>query len=192
MEAKEAYTRENLLMLNWSTLKFVGFNILTFNTLVFIWLWNIIEKLGERAEQATNRGLAIAAFSLIMWSDFIDIVISDDVLEIFPFFEFLSFCCYTAYMIIIIILSFKLKPLLEEFLEKIGKPYHLSSVWCFIFPLFYQYYVIYNIDRKLKESKLDHNSDQISKLTQLQALKESGVITEEEFQVQKEKILSLK
>ena len=96
--------------------------------------------------------------------------------------------------------SFKLKDNLEKKMLEYGIKLEISSLYSIIFPFIYQYYIIINAEllyqKKISFTKKSENADSSQRsnatyeeLEKLSKLKDSGVITEDEFSVQKKKIL---
>lgn len=137
----------NLTMQDYSTLKFVGLNILTLNTLMFIWMWKLINTLSNKLNKSTNIILAISIFAIAVWSDIISGMIDEEIIEYFPTLIFWGYFLVLVEYVLLIILSLRSKSEIENYLNNISKPYNLKTVWCFIFPFYYQYYILYNIDK---------------------------------------------
>ena len=97
------------------------------------------------------------------------------------FFNLVSF-------ILLIVASLKSKKYVESFVEAHGHPRKLSMLWTVIFNFFYFYYTINCIrNAKPEEPKED---PVVSQIKQLHDLKESGVLSEEEFETKKAQILN--
>ncbi len=112
-----------------------------------------------------------------------------------------------AGLVLLIVLSFDMKKRLEQMLLEDGLPQRLNGFLCFLFPIVYQYYVIVNAEKRHaalaavaraqvqaaaprpEDAQTAARDDRLDRLRQLAGLKEQGVLSEEEFEAEKRRIL---
>lgn len=177
---------------DWSTLMFVAMNIATLNTFMYIWIWRFTNRMSEDINRARNRTIAILIFAFIGWSSAIS------AMTFSPFAVFGPLLSIAA-VILIICLSFLTRPAYEKFLRESGTPINLNGFLCFIIPFYYQYYLLYNAATVSASQNAVYAAasapaapadDIATKIEKLSKLKESGAISEEQFEAAKKKLLS--
>lgn len=156
----------------------------------------------------SNKVLAILLFSFAGWSSLIvEGAISTGDLGVILLAGGLSQLLSLAFVVFLIILSFKTKRDFEQFLASKNTPVSLNGFLLFILPFWYQYYVAYNANTisaaqrarvvaapaqpaAQAGAQASAQDDIAAKIAKLSALKASGDITEEQFEAAKQKLLS--
>lgn len=186
---------EKLTIGDWSTLKFFGVNILTFNIILYVWIWQVVNRIGSQEEQSTNRLFAIFIFIAVAWGPYISDILDEISIYgmprgLFSIMAFASGIIFLSQYVISIVLSFRIKPILEKFYRKQGKALKLDSIFCFLFPFYYQYYKLYQLYSSRESEGADPLFEQLTlKLKKLEILKKQGAITQEQYEMVKDKIL---
>lgn len=107
--------------------------------------------------------------------------------------------------VLFIIISLMSKDDYEKLLAGDGTPLKLKGIFCFLFPYYYQYYVAYNagaISMREQASAViqpvqpasqpaNPQNDIAAQLEQLAKMRDSGVISADEFETAKKKLLNL-
>ena len=93
-----------------------------------------------------------------------------------------------------IVLSLKINPDIEKFLQSEGKPYKPKIIWSIIFPFYYQYYLLYNRDKLTESTNLPPQNNGgkslAEQIARLKELKDQGALSDKEFEEAKNKLLS--
>lgn len=183
---------------NMPTWQFVLLVIGTLGLWYFFWLIRYSETLNRLSGKVIiHIGLPICMLALSAWRD-ICISSSDQSIQ------GIGLIFSLASIVIVFLISLMSKNALENVLQKHGMPYKLNGFLCFIAAGYYQYYVIRNAEilfskqeSMLKAAssvsqavKQESNDAKYRQLEQLTQLKQSGSITEEEFLLEKKKLLS--
>lgn len=192
-----------------STSKFVLLSLATFNFYVFKWMLEMAQAINEKRKvEVINPILPILMIAFSSWSIFLQyisynfIAISIRSISYSQLNAYMNFASFGSLLggaggVIAIIISFKARNSIEQMLKEQGLYVKLSSFLCFLLPGFYQYYCIVNAEERFSKfnnevgSQVEVNAaaDKFSRLEQLAKLKDSGVISEEEFLKEKAKIL---
>lgn len=110
----------------------------------------------------------------------------------------------TAVFVLLLCFSFKSRQTIQKILEENEVLVPLSGFLCFIFPVFYQHYVLYNATARFAKASAKPEvsqapqapqqeapqEDKLAKLEKLGQLREAGLLSEEEFQAEKKKLLA--
>lgn len=177
-----------------TTMNFILLNMATLNVFFFFWICNMCDSINKYYNEIKfTKVLVICMIAFFMWGD---VLLDPDDIRRDQALFFLTFSIFVAGPILAIVISFKSRPYIEKMLAEHGVPSQLNGFLCFIFAGFYQYYCIRNAEVRYRgqsapiaqqSSPADSKFDQIEKLA---SLKNSGAISEEEFLVEKQKILS--
>ena len=106
--------------------------------------------------------------------------------------------------ILMMYFSFKSRQIIQKILEENEILVPMNGFLCFLFPAFYQHYVIHNAAARFAKatakpeinpapqtaSPQQPQEDKLAKLEKLGQLREAGLLSEEEFQEEKKKLLS--
>lgn len=125
--------------IRWSTFKFILLNVATLGFITWIWMWKLANRTGSENEQDGNRVLALLFYSFSAWC--MAFSYSDD-----EFSSLLAFGFNITSLVLLEVLSFKVKALLEKMLVQADCPIRMKGLWCFLFPFWYHYYIIYNAE----------------------------------------------
>lgn len=193
----------------WKTFDFVLLALATCGVSVLYFAYTSVDKFqaapGDKPSPLRFRMLI--CIILLLYAELFDMAASEFVLEqgmleAGGMMVIISLLLRLAQLVLLITLSFSIKKHLERMLLEEGLPQQLNGVMCFLFPIFYQYYIIVNAEKRhaglaavaraqaqpagahpaTQEARLD-------RLRQLAELKEQGALSEEEFQTEKKKIL---
>lgn len=107
-------------------------------------------------------------------------------------------------LIFLMYFSFKSRQIIQKMLEEDGLLVPMNGFLCFLFPVFYQQYVLHNAECRFAKATAKAEShpapqaapaqasqeDKLAKLEKLGKLKEAGLLSEEEFQEEKKKLLA--
>lgn len=110
----------------------------------------------------------------------------------------------TLLLIFMMYFSFKSRQIIQKMLEEDGLLVPMNGFLCFLFPVFYQHYVLHNAVGRFSQATAKHENhpapqaappqasqeDKLAKLEKLGQLREAGLLSEEEFQEEKKKLLS--
>lgn len=185
--------------ITFSTLHFILLNIATLGIFYFIWMWKFINRVSSDTDKSTNRVLVIVIFACYSWASVFssaatDVSLYDNFIEMAEssgIFSVIGGMIYLAYLVLTIVLSFKTKRSFEQLLEKNNCRKQLNGILCFIIPFIYQYYITYNAETLAGGQGVSQNTQSIGEqIEKLRQLKESGSISEEEFEQAKNKLLS--
>ena len=187
-----------------STLQFFFLCIVTMNFCYYYWMIKFsksvcLKKDIKKFSYATFLAAGLFGWSLMIPS-FVDNSVSYSTIKNI---EILINIFTLTGSLICVYCSFKLKENLEKKLLDCGIKLKVSTIWSIILPFIYQYYIIINaetlyqrmvdfsVNSEKNESTIDQKKNSINyeDLEKLSKLKDSGVITEDEFSVQKKKIL---
>lgn len=175
-----------------STWKMLGLGIVTFGIYYFIWLierYKIFNRLSARTIIDRNFILITAG---IMGIGHIFALISTRVADngiggIGSLFSI-------GGTILFIVMAFRMAHVLEEHIRnELQVVKHFNAFYLVIFNIFYINYIIQDLDQIEQESNRRHNqtqNDSLAQLEKLAELKGKGVLSDEEFQTQKAKLLS--
>lgn len=110
----------------------------------------------------------------------------------------------TAVFILLLCFSFMSRTHIQKILEENNVLVPLNGFLCFIFPVYYQHYVLYNAAERFAKASARPQpapapqavqqeapqEDKLAKLEKLGQLREAGLLSEEEFQEEKKKLLA--
>lgn len=175
----------------WTTTKFVWLSIGTMLVTWYVWMYNLLKECKEKQNVVNlNPTLILWLIGLSNWGYLFCILI-----PIFIFFlPIIPFVIIGTYIYIAIKARTAIHLILQE--HNLYAP--LNIFLTIIFPGFYHYYCIRNAEVRFAEKsgkqtaaepKAATEKSNTEKLAELAKLKESGVLTEEEFQAEKKKIL---
>lgn len=140
-----------------STLMFWLLSMATFGIFTCIWLWRFVNRVTP--QNSTLRLLALIAigcmywyFPLSLWSAQLVVTgafyLSEGIMAFGSFLGIIAGVASLASIVLLIILSFMTRPLLEAQLAQNGTPAHLNGFLTFIFPFYYQYYCVWNAEER--------------------------------------------
>ena len=171
-----------------STGKMVALGILTFGVYYFIWLierYNVFNRLSSH--KIIDRNLIVAAAIVMGIGNYMSLIS-----EMGTAVMAIENMCNIGWAVLFIAMAFKMARVLEDHIRgELQVAKHFNSFYLVIFNIFYINYIIQHLDEIEQESGIrdGNNLDQLEKLAQL---KEKGVLSDEEFQAQKAKLLALK
>lgn len=187
---------------NLSTLKFVLVSIATFSFYFYAWMYNLIFEANKKQQvKAVTPVIALVAAGVSYWSVWMSAMVLQFIIvepDFASFLSTLSGLCSLVHLIILIYVSVKIRPVIQSILQKNNLYVPLNIVLTVIFPIVYQYYCLKNAEgrfaKKMGQAQNYHTAQANGKskaeqLAELAKLKESGVLTEDEFEAEKKKIL---
>ncbi len=186
---------------NQTTMKFFLTILATCNFYYFAWIFNLVKEVNEKQTRIKiNEILPFVITGLSFWgvylqSFFIFFIFNKSTLETFTILINLgSLTCFG----LIIYLSFKTRAAIHIILLQQNLYVPLNIFFTIIFPLIYQYYCLRNAEERFAKNSNQYVNTQptsstvkskTEQLEELAKLKETGVLSEEEFQAEKKKIL---
>lgn len=186
---------------NQTTMKFFLTILATCNFYYFAWIFNLVKEVNEKQTRIKiNEILPFVITGLSFWgvylqSFFIFFIFNKSTLETFTILINLgSLTCFG----LIIYLSFKTRAAIHIILLQQNLYVPLNIFFTIIFPLIYQYYCLRNAEERFAKNSNQYVNTQSTsstvkskteQLEELAKLKETGVLSEEEFQAEKKKIL---
>lgn len=186
---------------NQTTMKFFLTILATCNFYYFAWIFNLVKEVNEKQTRIKiNEILPFVIAGLSFWgvylqSFFIFFIFNKSTLETFTILINLgSLTCFG----LIIYLSFKTRAAIHIILLQQNLYVPLNIFFTIIFPLIYQYYCLRNAEERFAKNSNQYVNTQSTsstvkskteQLEELAKLKETGVLSEEEFQAEKKKIL---
>lgn len=99
--------------------------------------------------------------------------------------------------ILLLCFSLQSRKFIDKLLTENSTPQPQSTFLCIIFPIIYQYYIIYNAESRFAKKDAtgakpvaQPQEEKFTQLEKLAKLKEEGILSEEEFIAEKKKLLS--
>lgn len=205
----EKFGRRNF-GISMSTLNFFLLTLATGNFFFFKWILEMTKAINEKNKiELIKPILPILMIAFGGWSILLQyfsyncIILSLNNISYSQLKAYMNFASFGSALglasgVVAVIISFKARKPIEQMLQEQGLYVKLSSFLCFILPGIYQYYCIVNAEERFSKLKNEVGSqfeskqvdDKFTRLEQLAKLKDSGVISDEEFLKEKAKILS--
>lgn len=185
---------------NQTTMKFFLTIVATCNFYFFAWIFNLVKEVNEKQKRIEiNEILPFVAVGLSFWGIYFQAFVIYFIFDksMFEAINALSTLCSLGCFGLILYLSFKTRAAIHVILLQNNLYVPLNVVFTIIFPLIYQYYCLRNAEERFAKKSAQAVNVQPSpavkskaeQLEELAKLKESGVLSEEEFQAEKKKIL---
>ncbi len=188
---------KNFFNIEMTTMNFVLLNIATLNVFFFFWMYNMCNSINKYYKGIKiSIVLVVCMIAFSVWSDVL--IDMDEVVRSRDFaLKVFALLIFSVSPALAIGISFKSRSYIQNMLAEHGLPAQLNGFLCFIFAGFYQYYCIRNAEMRYRDSSAPIAAQQsypggskLDKIEKLASLKDSGAISEEEFLVEKQKILS--
>lgn len=180
------------LSIKQNTFIFILLSFITGGFYYLYWTMRLAEKLSQdkgRAVVVLHLFILFAAcqfFVLPIFSPFLDITYGTEKKIIGAIIGIANITNIALYVFV----NLQLLPVLRECFASTNTQKPLSKVWALLFGSTYYYYRLYNAERLAAEKASTEQDEKINHLEKLAKLKGEGVITEEEFVEQKQKILA--
>lgn len=135
-----------------STFVFILLVLATCFLFYYVWIWKLVNRASSQRKRDGNRVIAILIMAFLAWSG--AVYDSFPVDDVDTFFNFIGATLGMAGCVLVLVLSFRIRDDLEYLLAQARMPVHMNGFLCFIFPIYYQYYVIWNAEQMSYKQQL--------------------------------------
>jgi hypothetical protein len=180
-----------------ATIIFILLHIGTLGFYYYYWLYTTAKKLNINN---TTR-LILIALSITAWNEmfmsilrYFSVNAGNDFYIVLGIFTIFGYIIRIGVFIIGIVFSLQIEKALRTYIEQSGKQPQFATWASVIFQGFYLYYALRINDESSVPQKIEQNQTPTASLTseleKLNKLKNDGILTQEEFDAQKNKLLN--